>query len=167
MAQSKSGDDNAAPAASQAPPGIPSTGIAPAANASAEFPPIIPDGFHQILIRFQNLMVEIPHVLTLRPNFGVWHLGVGSPPARRLILATPGNEAVHLKQMAFTATTMTLEAAAPMRALDVTAFVQTSRRLILGGLALPPGATVALRSSYDRTNVVGVGSWALLLGDPE
>jgi hypothetical protein len=116
----------------------------------------IPEGFHQVLIRFQNLMVQIPHILSLRPAFGVcWYLGVGPPGFGRLTLATPANEAVSLKQMTFTTTTMTLERAAPMRALDVTVFIQTSRRYILGGLALPPGATVALQSSFDRNQCPG------------
>jgi hypothetical protein len=56
-----------------------------------------------------------------------------------------------------------VEPTGPTRAIDLQIFLRTDRDHVLGTVTLPTGATLSVRSDYDRVNVFGRSSWGILL----
>lgn len=115
---------------------------------------------HRIDMHFQNMVAGALHSITLRPGPWGWDLGQDSSG---ILISGPNGAPVALNQFALGPAYVWVEPTGPTRAIDLQIFLRTDRDHVLGTVTLPTGATLSVRSDYDRVNVFGRSSWGVLL----
>lgn len=119
--------------------------------------------FREISITFLNLRANSKAFLALGDGqHAIWSEGCGQSKMAGVRFSTNA-PALSLRTFLINAREMILETFADCDQLNITLYLRTEQDLVRGRADLPPGASVTLQSRYDRTSLIGLSSFAVVL----
>ncbi|MBI3284928.1 MAG: hypothetical protein HYZ65_08790 [Burkholderiales bacterium] len=123
------------------------------------------DSFKQFNITFYNLRANSKAFLSIRPDQNaIWSEGDKTSGMIGLSFATSTAPALYLRNFLINAREMFLETYQDCSEINIGLYVRTNQQQLQGRVDLPPGASVTMQSRCDRSNLIGLSSFAVDLG---
>ncbi len=122
--------------------------------------------FKPLTLTFNALRANSKAFLTLRPDeLAIWSDGGKGNRLVGLAVSSRLDPVLYLSNFLINAREMYLQTYQDAQEIQIDLYVRTTQRGIKGNVDLPPGASVTLRSTNDRSTVIGVSSFAIDLGE--
>jgi len=122
--------------------------------------------FKPLTLTFNALRAHSKAFLTLRPEeLAIWSDGGKGNRLVGLAVSSRLDPVLYVSNFLINAREMYLQTYQDAQEIQIDLYVRTTQRGIKGNVDLPPGASVTLRSTSDRSTVIGVSSFAIDLGE--
>jgi hypothetical protein len=118
--------------------------------------------FKRLIITFQNLRANSKATLSLRGDRdALWSEGVEVNGLVGLSLSTNKDPAMYVRNFVINPRELSLQTYQDSQDIQIQLYVRTQRSFMQGRTDLPPGASVIIQSTKDRTSVIGLSAFAL------
>jgi len=122
--------------------------------------------FKPLTLTFSAVRANSKAFLTLRPDeAAIWSDGGKGNRLVGLSVSSRLDPVLYVSNFLINAREMYLQTYQDAQEIQIDLYVRTLQRGIRGNVDLPPGASVTLRSTNDRSTVIGVSSFAIELGE--
>jgi hypothetical protein len=122
--------------------------------------------FKPLTLTFNALRANSKAFLTLRPDeLAIWSDGGKGNRLIGLAVSSRLDPVLYVSNFLINAREMYLQTYQDAQEIQIDLYVRTTQPGIRGNVDLPPGASVTLRSTCDRSTVIGVSSFAIELSE--
>jgi hypothetical protein len=118
--------------------------------------------FRPITLTFTNLRANSKAFLSLQPGQdAIWSDGGESERLVGLSFSSRVDPVIYVRNFLINAREMYLQTYKDCSEIQVNLYLRTDQHGVKGKVDLPPGASVTLQSSNDRSTVIGLSSFAI------
>jgi len=121
--------------------------------------------FKPVTLTVANLPANSKAFLTLQDDQdAIWSDGGAGDRLVGLSVSSRVDPTIYVSNFLINARELYLQTYQNAQEIQISLYLRTEQRLVRGKADLPPGASVTLQSSNDRSTVIGLSSFAIDLG---